>query len=67
MLHQTRRKNPLVYKGLRAASLKLHLAGSYENDNFDTPPSTVLPVMSDSEVMFCLQVIRDLESKNHLY
>ena len=28
--------------------------------------ATVLPVKNDSDVMFCLQIIRDLESIDHL-
>ena len=33
---------------------------------FDSLFPTVLPVRSDSDVMVCLQVIKDLESIDHL-
>ena len=38
-----------------------------ETYNSTNEPLTVVPAKSDSDVMFCLQSIRGLESTDHLF
>ena len=54
------KEEPISIQRVKSSFLETSLAGPNENDNFDTPPSTVLLAKNDSDVMFCLQSYKGL-------